>query len=180
MTLKTKEQISYPEAKRKLLAKTPKSDISYSCALQKSFCANCSCTTCVKNAAKMQPPANLSESDTDVATNSAPETCTSRRSKSNSQSNKSLKLKLSKHGVSPQQLTSKLKKSNVKNSVALGLASQGLVHKDLPSIFGGVPKSPDRIALHPSEGEDEEITMSCDVSRTRTSLSNTSPQTTLS
>ncbi|GBM76577.1 hypothetical protein AVEN_254404-2 [Araneus ventricosus] len=182
MAVETKEQISYPEAKRKLIAQTPKSGISYSSALQKSFCVNCSCTTCVKNAAKMHPRANLSESDTDVATNCAPETSTPRRSKSksNSKSNKSLKLKLSKRGISPQQLTSKLKKSNVKNSVALGLASQGLVHKDLPSIFGGVPKSPDRIALHPSEEEDEEITMSCDVSPTRTNVSNTSPQTTLS
>ncbi|GBN68116.1 hypothetical protein AVEN_224631-1 [Araneus ventricosus] len=97
------------------------------------------------------------------ANNSAPETCTPRRSKSNSLSNRSLKLKLSKCGISSQQLTSKLKKSNVKNSVALGLASRGLVQKDLPSIFGGVPKSPDRIALYPSEGKDEEITMSCDV-----------------
>ncbi|GBO45180.1 hypothetical protein AVEN_56608-1 [Araneus ventricosus] len=91
------------QAKRKLLAQTPKSGISYSSALQKSFCANCSCTTCVKNAAKMHPPANFSESDTDVATNSASETSTPRRSKSksNSQSNKSLKLKLSKRGISP-------------------------------------------------------------------------------
>ncbi|GBN26725.1 hypothetical protein AVEN_56158-1 [Araneus ventricosus] len=154
MAIKTKEQISYPEAKRKLLAQTPTSGLSYSSALQKSFCANCSCTACVQNAAKIHPPENVSESDTDLANNSAPETCTPRRSKSksNSQSNRSIKLKLSKRGISPQQLTAKLKKSNVKNSVALGLASQGLVHKDLSSIFDGVPKSPDRIALHPSEG----------------------------
>ncbi|GBL95337.1 hypothetical protein AVEN_154755-1 [Araneus ventricosus] len=78
--------------------------LSYSSALQKSFCANCSFTTCVQNAAKIHPPENLSESDTDLATNSAPETCTPRRSKSksNSQSNKCLKLQLSKRGISPQ------------------------------------------------------------------------------
>ncbi|GBN90266.1 hypothetical protein AVEN_140790-1 [Araneus ventricosus] len=157
---------------------TPKSGLSYSPGLQKSFCAHCSCTACVQNAAKIHPPEKLSESHTDLANNSAPETCTPRRS--DSQSNRSIKLKLSKRGISPQQLTTKLKKSNVKNSVALGLASQGLVHKDLSSIFDGVPKSPDRIALHPSEGEDEEITMSCDVSPTRASVSNTSPQTILS
>ncbi|GBN02576.1 hypothetical protein AVEN_89538-1 [Araneus ventricosus] len=155
MAIKTKEQISYPEAKRKLLAQTPTSGLSYSSAFQKSFCANCSCTVCVQNAAKIHPPENVSESDTELANNSAPETCTPRRSKSKStsQSNRSIKLKLSKRGISPQQLTAKLEESNVKNSVALGLASQGLVHKDLSSIFDGVPKSPDRIALHPSEGD---------------------------
>ncbi|GBO01035.1 hypothetical protein AVEN_76870-1 [Araneus ventricosus] len=57
-----------------------------------------------------------------------------------------------------------LKKSAHKNSIALGLADRGIVHKDLPSIFGCVPQVPD-LQLHPSE-EDEDLQMNCDVSAT--------------
>ncbi|GBM61872.1 hypothetical protein AVEN_239143-1 [Araneus ventricosus] len=61
-------------------------------------------------------------------------------------------------------LPAKLKKSAHKNSVALELADRCIVHKDLPSIFGGMAQVPD-VQLHPSE-EDEDLQMNCDVSTT--------------
>ncbi|GBN12420.1 hypothetical protein AVEN_245416-1 [Araneus ventricosus] len=69
-----------------------------------------------------------------------------RENRARSQSEKSHKLKQAKRGLSQKDLPTKLKKSAHHNSVALGLADKGIVHKDLPSIFGGVPQVPD---LHP-------------------------------
>ncbi|GBM33667.1 hypothetical protein AVEN_203703-1 [Araneus ventricosus] len=54
----------------------------------------------------------------------------------------SQKLKQAKRGLSQKDLPAKLKKSVHHNYVALDLADQGIVQKDLPSIFGGVPKVP--------------------------------------
>ncbi|XP_055928552.1 uncharacterized protein LOC129959688 [Argiope bruennichi] len=67
----------------------------------------------------------------------------------------------------------KLKKSTSKNSVALGMAMQGNVHKDLTTIFADKLHSPD-IKLHPSEDEDE-LDMSCDDPATQTNASVLSP-----
>ncbi|XP_055941733.1 uncharacterized protein LOC129971781 [Argiope bruennichi] len=67
----------------------------------------------------------------------------------------------------------KLKKSTSNNSVALGMAMQGNVHKDLTTIFGDKLHSPD-IKLHPSEDEDE-LDMSCDDPATQTNASVLSP-----
>ncbi|GBM17934.1 hypothetical protein AVEN_111086-1 [Araneus ventricosus] len=65
----------------------------------------------------------------------------------------------------PQKvLPAKFKKSAYQNSVSLGLADRGIVHKDFPSIFGGMPQVPD-LKLHPS-GEDEDLQMNCDASET--------------
>ncbi|GBM60249.1 hypothetical protein AVEN_248528-1 [Araneus ventricosus] len=166
-----KEQISYPEAHRKVLNTTLTTGLSYAAAAAKT-------PSEPKNKASQLPPVKSSDSDSDKSVLGVPDASYPKKKKSRSKN--SLKLKLAKRGLSQKDMTSKLQKSATKNSVALRLATQGLVHKDLPSIFGGVPKSPDRIALHPSEGEDEEITMSCDVSPTRTIVSNTSPYTTLS
>ncbi|GBO44097.1 hypothetical protein AVEN_188026-1 [Araneus ventricosus] len=69
-------------------------------------------------------------------------------------------------GLSQIDFPAKLKKSAHKNSVALGLADEGLVHKDLPSIFSGLPQIPD-LQLHPSE-EDEDLQMNCEVSASPT------------
>ncbi|GBN23788.1 hypothetical protein AVEN_104397-1 [Araneus ventricosus] len=61
------------------------------------------------------------------------------------------------------------------NSVSLGLADRGIVHKDLPSIFGGVPQVPD-LKLHPSD-EDEDLQMNCDASETPPCVPTSNPPT---
>ncbi|GBO02278.1 hypothetical protein AVEN_27093-1 [Araneus ventricosus] len=74
------------------------------------------------------------------------------------------KLKKAKRGLSQKDIPANLKKSAHKDSVVLGLADRGTVHKDLLSIFGGVLQVPD-FQLDPSE-EDEDLQMNCDVSAT--------------
>ncbi|KAF8784265.1 hypothetical protein HNY73_009969 [Argiope bruennichi] len=72
ITIKTKEQISYPEAKRKIMAQTPTPGVSYSTAVKQSYCENCSCKNCAKFAIQINP-VKPSDSDTDPSANSAPE-----------------------------------------------------------------------------------------------------------
>ncbi|XP_055951509.1 uncharacterized protein LOC129987568 [Argiope bruennichi] len=175
LTIKHKENISYSEARRKVNVQTPTPGVTYASVLQKQFCANCSCTNCVKNIDESKPPVK-SDSDTEKSVTSAPETGKPEIAQRKRKSNKSLKLKLSKRGVSEKHLSQKIKASSLNNSVALGLANQDIVQKDLSSIFSGVPKSPELIALHPSEEEDE-IQMSCDLSTTLTNVPNTSHAT---
>ncbi|XP_055928769.1 uncharacterized protein LOC129959898 [Argiope bruennichi] len=121
--VKFKEQMSYPESRRIVKART---------------------TT----------------SDTSDTVNS--ETVKAQRKKP-SKAEKSLKLKISKHGF-PRKDLAKTFKNKKKQSLALGIAEEGLIHKDLPSLFSGTPKSSDIINLHPSEEEDEDLRMSCEVS----------------
>ncbi|GBN95779.1 hypothetical protein AVEN_200055-1, partial [Araneus ventricosus] len=92
-----------------------------------------------------------------------------------SKSEKSQKLKQAKRGLSQKDLPAKLKKSAHHNSVALGLADKGIAHKDLPSIFGGVPQVPD-LKLHPSD-EDEDLQMNCDASETPPCVPTSNPPT---
>ncbi|XP_055940889.1 uncharacterized protein LOC129971293 [Argiope bruennichi] len=172
ITLKTKEQISYPEAKRRIEAQTPSPGVSYASAVKKSYCKNCSCKNCVQIVAEKVPPAKTSESDTEPSTNSAPESHDPPKRKPKPKPPRALKLKLSKHGLSQEMISekfkSKFKKSNIRNSVALGLATTGTVQKDLPTIFGGLSKSPDSIALHPSDEEEDDLEMSCEITPTQT------------
>ncbi|XP_055924720.1 uncharacterized protein LOC129956800 [Argiope bruennichi] len=172
ITLKTKEQISYPEAKRRIEAQTSSPGVSYASAVKKSYCKNCSCKNCAQIVAEKVPPAKTSESDTEPSTNSAPESHDPPKRKPKPKPPRALKLKLSKHGLSQEMISekfkSKLKKSNIRNSVALGLATTGTVQKDLPTIFGGLSKSPDSIALHPSDEEEDDLEMSCEITPTQT------------
>ncbi|XP_055931848.1 uncharacterized protein LOC129962135 [Argiope bruennichi] len=169
ITLKIKESISYPEARRKVLSLVLVFQLSYASAVQKTFCANCSCPNCIKSKPQTNPPEKPSDSDTEKSTVSAPETCKPETNKLKVKSSKSLKLKLAKRGLKPNDLPIKLKKSTSKNSVALGLATQGKVHKDLTSIFGGKLNNPS-IKLHPSEDESE-LEMSCEDLATPTIVS---------
>ncbi|XP_055924573.1 uncharacterized protein LOC129956666 [Argiope bruennichi] len=153
IALKIKESLSYPEARRRILAETPTPGLSYASA----------------NKPKTKPPEKTSDSDTERSTASAPETCKPGKNKQKLKSSKSLKLKLAKRGLKQNDLPIKLKKSVLKNSAALGLAAQGKVHKDLTSIFGGITNSPD-IKLHPSEDESE-LEMSCEDLATSTTAS---------
>ncbi|XP_055939453.1 uncharacterized protein LOC129969069 [Argiope bruennichi] len=188
IALKTKEQISYVEAKRKILAQTPKPGLSYATAskvpVPGNFCTNCSCMNCTKFTTKTKIVEKTSESETEPSSNSVPDTDKPTKRKTSSKSQRSLKLKLSKSNIPEKMISEKLKaklrKSKIKNSVALGLANQGVVHRDLASVFGGMSKSPDLITLHPSEEDDEELQMSCDATHSPTTVSNTSTQNKLS
>ncbi|GBO16035.1 hypothetical protein AVEN_115806-1 [Araneus ventricosus] len=99
---------------------------------------------------------NSSDTDSDITLTSAPEVSNTQKNRARSKSEKSQKLK-AKRGLSRKDLPAKLKKSVHHNSVALGLADRGIVHKDLPSIFGGVPQVP-YLKLHPSD-EHEDLQM---------------------
>ncbi|XP_055932898.1 uncharacterized protein LOC129962921 [Argiope bruennichi] len=180
VTIKFKENIPYPEARRKVIGQSPKPGVTYASAVRQQFCANCSCSNCAKNISKntsqIKPP-NQSDSDTENSLTSVPETSKTEKSLRKRKSNRSHKLKLSKRGISEKELSQKMKKSILHNSVALGLASQGIVHKDLSSIFSGVPKSPDSISLHPSEEDDNDLQMSCDLSPTPSNAPSTSQAT---
>ncbi|GBN97318.1 hypothetical protein AVEN_34537-1 [Araneus ventricosus] len=114
-----------------------------------------------------------SDTDSDLSITSAPEVSNHQKNRAISQSEKSQKLKQAKRGLCQKDLPVKLKKSAHQNSVAWGLADKGIVHKDLSSIFGGVPQVPD-LKLHPSD-EDEDLQMNCDVSVTPTVPTSTPP-----
>ncbi|XP_055941881.1 uncharacterized protein LOC129971928 [Argiope bruennichi] len=173
-TTKIKEEISYPEARKKVLAQTPLPGVSYASVVQKSFCENCSCGNCTRKTIQLKSQKS-SDSDTEESINNISDSGKPEKKQRKSKSDKSLKLKLAKRGLSKSDLSSKLKKNVSKNSVALGLASQGIAHRDLTSIFGGMQNSPD-LKLHPSEDEDE-FGMNCDISATQTTA-NISPSAT--
>ncbi|XP_055951439.1 uncharacterized protein LOC129987488 [Argiope bruennichi] len=139
VAVKFKENIPYPEARRKVMAETPTPGIT---AAQGSN---------VKTTVETKTHENSPTSDSEKSSNNVTETSRPHKNKLKSKSQKSLMLKLSKRGLSSQDVPSKLKKSLFRNSVALGLANKGTVHKDLTSIFGGVSKSTDLISLYPSE-----------------------------
>ncbi|XP_055931854.1 uncharacterized protein LOC129962142 [Argiope bruennichi] len=162
-SLKFKENISYPEARRKILASTPKPGVSYASIVQKNFCKNCSCPNCTKTVIKAKTQEKISDSDTEVSLTSTPEESKAVVNKPKPKSNKALKLRLSKRGLVPKDFSTKLKKTSLRSSVALGLANKGAAHKDLTTIFGGAPKNPEIISLHPSE--EDEFEMSCDAAQ---------------
>ncbi|XP_055951612.1 uncharacterized protein LOC129987684 [Argiope bruennichi] len=175
VAIKVKENLPYPEVRRKVLVQTPKPGISYAAAaVQKPFCENCSCNNCTKSKPKTKPNHKDSDSETENSTTSTPEPRQTETQKTKSKSNNSLKLKLSKRGLSAKDLNTKFKKSTLRTSVALGLANQGVVHKDLTSIFGGTSKSSELISLHPSAEYDEELKMSCDPSQPTSNVLNSS------
>ncbi|XP_055943851.1 uncharacterized protein LOC129975017 [Argiope bruennichi] len=175
-TIKFKEDLSYPEARRRVKAQTPIPGVSYASAVKKTFCQNCSCENCLKYARKTTDNEKTSDSDAEHTLKTNTDTQKTVRRKSKSQN--SLTLNLAKRGLTQKDLRKKLKNSASKNSVALGLATQGVVHKDLQSIFGDTLNSPD-IKLHPSEDE-YELGMSCDDHATPTTASSLSPSKTLS
>ncbi|XP_055941889.1 uncharacterized protein LOC129971936 [Argiope bruennichi] len=180
-SIKIKENLSYPEARKKVLAQTPTTGLTYASVVKKPFCANCSCSNCAKYTTQNKTTDKSSDSDTDtVVKPTTPENIKPVRSKSNTKSKNSLKLKLAKRGLTSTQLHSKMKLTKTQNSVALGLATKGIVQKDLTSIFGDTFKCPDTIALHPSEGDDEELDMSCDTPSTQTTSLKLSPITKIS
>ncbi|XP_055949598.1 uncharacterized protein LOC129983917 [Argiope bruennichi] len=163
VAVKFKENIPYPEARRKVMAETPTPGITYASAAQGSN---------AKTTVETKTHENSPTSHSEKSSNNVTETSKPHKNKLKSKSQKSLMLKLSKRGLSSQDVPSKLKKSLFRNSVALGLANKGTVHKDLTSIFGGVSKSTDLISLYPSEEEDEDFKMSCDISITQSNVPN--------
>ncbi|XP_055941891.1 uncharacterized protein LOC129971939 [Argiope bruennichi] len=113
ITVKTKEEIPYPEAKRKILAQTSSPGISYASITKKPFGKNCKCKSCVQiltekqtpDSLVKQPPVKSSDSDTEPSTNSAPETHETRKRKRKPKPLRSLKLKLSKRGLSQEMIS---------------------------------------------------------------------------
>ncbi|XP_055928714.1 uncharacterized protein LOC129959845 [Argiope bruennichi] len=168
--VKFKEQMSYPEARRIVKARTTTSGNTYASAVKK---------TLVSQSTQYEINDFPPDIDTDTSDTVNSETVKAQRKKP-SKAEKSLKLKISKHGFPRKDLAKTFKKQSKKQSLALGIAEKGLIHKDLPSLFGGTPKSSDVINLHPSEEEDEDLKMSCEVSPTpNVSVSNSfSPQIT--
>ncbi|XP_055924699.1 uncharacterized protein LOC129956782 [Argiope bruennichi] len=180
-TVKIKEGIPYPEARRKVQIQTPKPGISYSSVVKKSFCENCTCNNCKKITIKSKNFEKKSDTDTENSTTSSPETSqlVKPKSKSKRKSQNSLTLQLAKRGLSHKDLSVKFKKSKAKNSVALGLATQGVVHKDLSSIFGDAPNINPDIKLHPSE-DDDDLEMNCEIQTSPTTASSLSSSKRLS
>ncbi|GBN19624.1 hypothetical protein AVEN_6779-1 [Araneus ventricosus] len=166
VTVKFIENLSYLKASCKVTAQTPIPGVSYAFALT---------DTTAKTANKIQTSENSSETDTILSEPTPTKQSKPRKSKRKPKSQSSLTLKLSKRGLPQKELPLKLKKSLLQSSVALGLANQGNVHKDLTSLFGGAPKSPDRLSLRLSEEEDEHFEMSCDISSTPTVFRNSLP-----
>ncbi|XP_055953554.1 uncharacterized protein LOC129989199 [Argiope bruennichi] len=76
ITLKIKENLSYPEARRRIVAQTPTPGITYASVIKRSFCANCSCTNCIKNVTTSKQLRNVSSSDTENSVSVTPETPT--------------------------------------------------------------------------------------------------------
>ncbi|XP_055932812.1 uncharacterized protein LOC129962837 [Argiope bruennichi] len=172
-TIKINENLTYPEARRRVQAQTPTTGITYASVVKKTFCANCSCANCIKQTTKTKD-IKISHSDTENSISSNPDPPKETREKPKRKSKtSSLTLRLAKRGLSQKDLPLKLKAAKSKNSVALGLATQGIVHKDLSSIFGGMPNSSD-IKLHPSEDEND-LGMSCEDLETPTNAHFLSP-----
>ncbi|XP_055941654.1 uncharacterized protein LOC129971702 [Argiope bruennichi] len=180
--IKIKENITYPEARRRVQIQTPTPGISYASVVQKPFCTNCSCENCIKQTPKPKLPVKTLESDSDnsvqsISESPKPDLSASKKTRKKKPQS-SLTLKLAKRGISHKDLSVRLQKSTSRNSVALGLARDGVAHKDLTSIFGGTPNIPD-FKLHPSEDEDA-LFMSCEDQATPTAAHSHSPSKSLS
>ncbi|GBN72073.1 hypothetical protein AVEN_19982-1 [Araneus ventricosus] len=162
---KYQNNISFPEARRLVKAQTPPDGKSYAYVVDKNHpvyqtthCPDCNHVVTMSNflsTSKSPKPVAISSSGTEnrkILPEPISQTC---EAGGTSQDSSGFKLK---------DLPAKLKKSSHHNSVALGLAERGIVHKDLPSIFCGVPQVPD-LKLHPSD-EDEEHSASFDIANT--------------
>ncbi|GBN92765.1 hypothetical protein AVEN_247804-1 [Araneus ventricosus] len=84
---------------------------------------------------------NSSDTDSELTVTSVPEVSNVQKKRGRYKSEKSQKLKEAKRGLSQKDLPAKLKKSAHRNSVALGLADRGIVHRDLPFVYTKSPIS---------------------------------------
>ncbi|XP_055925527.1 uncharacterized protein LOC129957289 [Argiope bruennichi] len=123
-TIKIKENITYPEARRRVQAQTPTPGITYASVVQKTFCANCSCANCIKQSTKTTDNIETSHSDTENSISNNPDPPKETREKPKRKSKtSSLTLRLAKRDLSQKDLPLKLKAAKSKNSVSLGLAT---------------------------------------------------------
>ncbi|XP_055943815.1 uncharacterized protein LOC129974989 [Argiope bruennichi] len=167
LSVKVKNQISYPEAKRIVKARLPPAGISYAKAA-KVITPFTPGNAQDKSSVGISLSNNQLTTELDASDAGSPHKLKPKRKKI-SKSQKSLALKLSKTGRSSNDITLAL---STKKSLALDMAKSGLVRKDLTSLFGGQPKSPELLRLHPSEEEDD-FQMSCDGSATPPTNDNT-------
>ncbi|GBM62977.1 hypothetical protein AVEN_147233-1 [Araneus ventricosus] len=166
VAVKVKEQVSYPEARRIVKARTPTPGISYSSVVRGKLISTGIQYDLqdLNSGSSANVSDHIVESETSQFVVTASNTSQHKCKKLKSASLRSLALKHSKQGI-PQGDVREIPSLTVQNSVALGLAKEGIVHKDFSSIFR-VPKSPDSISLHSSEEDDDDFQMSCDASAT--------------
>ncbi|GBM26164.1 hypothetical protein AVEN_196990-1 [Araneus ventricosus] len=77
-----------------------------------------------------------------------------------SKSKKSLALKIARQGYS-------LKDFKSIKSVSLDLGKAGLATRGLPSLFPNPSTSSEILKIHPSEDDDDDLEMSCELSATQ-------------
>ncbi|XP_055925538.1 uncharacterized protein LOC129957298 [Argiope bruennichi] len=103
---KIKENIPYPEARKKVLAQTPSPGVSYASIVRKNFCENCTCPNCAQNITRMISPKQSSDSDREKSIGNTPDIEKLDKNKRKTKPVKSLKLKLAKRGLSKKELSS--------------------------------------------------------------------------
>ncbi|GBM76059.1 hypothetical protein AVEN_176486-1 [Araneus ventricosus] len=181
---KYKNNISFPEARRLVKAQTPPSGKSYASVVDKNHPVYQTTHHVVtmsnfpSTSKSPEPAAVASSSGTEnknILPKSSSQTSAVPIDSQDSSGFKIVKRRTNLKYLLEKDLPAKLKKSSRHNSVALGLADRGIVHKHLPSIFGGVPQVPD-LKLHPSD-EDEELQMNCDASETPPCVPTSNPPT---
>ncbi|XP_055932952.1 uncharacterized protein LOC129962974 [Argiope bruennichi] len=111
VAVKFKENISYPEARRKIIAQTPTEGSSYASAVQRNPPTVVNQNVQIEKT-KLSIQAQSSNSECDL--NDIPEPSNARRRKSKSKSQTSLALRLSKRGLTKHDLPIKLKNLQLK------------------------------------------------------------------
>ncbi|XP_055928136.1 uncharacterized protein LOC129959342 [Argiope bruennichi] len=103
-SIKVKENISYPEARRRVQAQTPIPGVSYAFVTKQTFFKNCSCYSCVKYSETHNASPKASDSDSTHSTYLATETRKAVKRKSKTKSQTSLTLNLAKRGLTHKDL----------------------------------------------------------------------------
>ncbi|GBO21672.1 hypothetical protein AVEN_215020-1 [Araneus ventricosus] len=145
--------ISYPEARRLILARTPTECRSYASTVKTSLATS---ETQTKRVVILTTDSD-SDGPSSPIKEKQPSYSKTRKSKSITKSERALTLKFSKQGSSVKSLKSR-------RSLALDLGKAGLATKDLPSLFGD-PSSSELLKIHPSE-DDDDLQMSCEAPAT--------------
>ncbi|XP_055944760.1 uncharacterized protein LOC129975668 [Argiope bruennichi] len=161
VTTKVKNDISFKEARKLVLAQTPTEGRSYA-SVKKSL----------RNSEVQTQPVTILSSDSYSDLIISPKKAKQsnfKKKKGISKAQKSLTLKFSRTGASLKELKSR-------RSIALEIGKAGIATKDLPSLFGN-PANSELLKIHPSE-DDEDFQMGCEQSATRlTGVDNSPPPT---
>ncbi|GBO39398.1 hypothetical protein AVEN_79287-1 [Araneus ventricosus] len=165
VSTKFKQNISFIEARRLVMAQTPKEGKSY---------ASVAKTSLAVSGTQTKPVVILTDSESEqISTSPMKENKKPKfkKKKSMYKSERSLALKLARQGSSLKDLKS------IK-SVALELGKTGLATQDLPSLFANPSTSSELLKIHPSE-EDDDLEMICDQPATQSTADDKSPPSVL-